>query len=131
MVIPAWAVGATVEAPCYRPTVMISTYLEDGVGLSVGNRSVLANIGQRLRRLGHGADEGGGKHEGPIPFVVGGDFNLTPEALAGASFPRMLDATVVAPRSARGTRRTAKSQRTLDVRGIQRDGARHLASLHG
>ncbi len=113
-VVKARAVAATVEAPGYRPTVIVSAYLHDGAGLTVANRAILARIGNKLQALGHQADQGTDRHCGPMPFLLAADFNLTPSTLAAADFAQRLGATVVAPRAARGTCRTARAHRTID-----------------
>ncbi len=110
----ARAVGATVEAPGCRPTVVVSAYLVDGIGLAARNRSILARIGEHLQALGHGPDECQDRQTGPLPFIVAGDFNISPEILATSGFADGLQAAVVAPKNARGTCRTGKRHSTYD-----------------
>ncbi len=114
IVSKARAVAATMEAPGCRPTVLVSAYLIDGVGPGAANRKILADIGRRLHSLGHAAGEDHGKHLGPMPCIVAGDFNMVPEQLAETGFADSVNATIVAPRTARGTCRAANSGRVLD-----------------
>ncbi len=113
-VVPAHAVAATVEAPGCRPTVATSVYLHDGVGPAAANRGILAAIGGRMQSLGHGPDAACAKHMGPAPFIVGGDFNMTPEEVDAMGLVQRINASVVAPSVARGTCRTARSGRVID-----------------
>ncbi len=111
---PGRAVAGLVEAPGIRPMVCVAGYLRHGEGLSAANRATLANIGARLEKLGHGAADDGGEGVAPVPFVVGADFNLLPAAVEASGFASKLGATIVTPRSRRGTCRTAGAARTID-----------------
>ncbi len=113
-IVPARAIAAKLEAPGCRPTVVMSTYLIDGIGPAAANRHILARIGDRLQSLGHDGGDANCRHAGPMPYLVGGDFNMTPAVLAGTGITQRINASLVAPRAARGTCRTAKSARTLD-----------------
>ncbi len=113
-VVKARAVAATLEAPSMRPTVLVSAYLFDGVGPSAANRGILAAIGGKLQSLGHGSDSDQARHEGPMPYVIGADFNFTPTEMADTGFVDNVNGTVVAPKTAGGTCRTATAGRTLD-----------------
>ncbi len=114
VITKARAVAATLEAPACRPTVLVSAYLIDGIGPGAANRKILADVGRKLQSLGHAADGDNGRHLGPMPCLIAGDFNMVPEQLAETGFADNINATIIAPRTARGTCRAANSGRTLD-----------------
>ncbi len=130
-IVKARAVGATLEAPSIRPTVLICTYLVDGVGPYAANRKIMFAIGCRLQSLGHAADGDQAKHIGPMPHAAGGDFNLTLAHLMETGFADDVNGTIVAPKTARGTCRSATSGRALDVPGVKRPRARDRSRCGG
>ncbi len=85
-------------------------------------------MGVCLQTLGHGPEECQDRQTGPLPFIVGGDFNLVPQMLASSGFAESLQAAIVAPRVARGTCRTGKSHKMFDYfvlsRGLEQGLAR-------
>ncbi len=129
VIVEGQAVAATLEAPTCRPKVLTSVYLLDGVGLAAANRSILAAIGSKLQTLGHGAEGDSSKHCGPMPYIVGGGCSLTPQDIAETDFAANIGATVVAPRNARGTCRTATSCRTLDFFLVSRGLDQGISSV--
>ncbi len=72
--------------------IVVSIYLEDGVGLSDGNWQVLLRVGEVL--AAHG-----------LPFIVCGDFNLPAEALETSGWLRRVQAKTFV--SKEGTCRSA------------------------
>ncbi len=117
IVSAARAVAAVVEAPGYGPVAVYSVYLRDGEGLSRANLELLAEVGRHVERLG--------PH---TPFVIGGDFQMPPHALANAGLASRVHAAIVASGNRRGTCRTGRGKSEIDyfvveaglARGIQR-----------
>ncbi len=103
VVSPARAVAARIEPPGGRPIVVVSAYLHDGQGLARGNLELLGRIGSFLGAQGEGC-----------PFVLGADFQVTPEQIAATAMAKELGAVIMATGDANGTCRTASSARELD-----------------
>ncbi len=101
-------VAANIEPPGHRPTLVVSAYLQDGVGLAPVNLKHLADIGTCIHM--HGSN---------YPFVVGGDFQLQPKELANAGFGDQVGGTLVASGAARGTCRASKYCSELDYFFVQ------------
>ncbi len=99
----ARAVAGVLEAPGFRPMVLASVYLISGAGTSKDNMEVLADVGRGLRAQGDG-----------WMAVMGGDYNLTPQAITDVGFDRQIEASVFFPPTARGTFRTAASSSLID-----------------
>ncbi len=100
---PGRAVAAVVQAPGHRPTLVVSCYLCHGRGPCGENLEILAAVGQRLRAAA-------GRYE----FVLGGDFNMEPPDLASTGIQDEVNATILAPDTARGTFRGSKAASLLD-----------------
>ncbi len=97
------ACAGIVDAPGYRPLVVVSAYCHHGQGASDANVQLLAGIGAHFTALGPGWS-----------MLVGADFNMQPQALAGTGVPAEMDADIVASSSARGTCRTRTAARNYD-----------------
>ncbi len=102
-VVPHRAVAARLEAPGCRPFTAVSTYLHDGCGLGKRNLEVMKQIGEFMTAQGEGA-----------LFVVGGDFQVTPQQIATLSFARETGTALVASGNPSGTCRTSTSAREID-----------------
>ena len=63
---------------------MGSLYLKDSHGLSDLNRAVLEDVAAQVRGL-------------RIPWLIGGDWNLTPETLISSGFLGLVGGVVVTP----------------------------------
>ncbi len=100
---PGRAVAAVVQAPGHRPTIMVSCYLCHGKGPNSENLEILAAVGQRLRTLS--------EH---FEFVIGGDLNMEPPDIATTGIQDELEATIMAPATARGTFRGPTTSSLLD-----------------
>ena len=61
--------------------MVVGIYLKDSEGASVGNTKVLEKLAARLMAL-------------RVPWVVIGDWNLTPEQLKAMGWPAMVKGTV-------------------------------------
>ncbi len=110
VIIPGRIVAALLEAPGYRPCTLVSMYLKDGVGLNAENYSYLEAAGKCVAAQGEGA-----------PFIVGGDMQMDPSAMAAAGFAAKTGATLIATRDPRGTCRSARATSELDYYFIQED----------
>ncbi len=97
------AVAARIEPPGSRPIVVVSAYLHDGQGLARCNLDLLGQIGSFIGAQGEGC-----------PFVIGADFQITPEHLATTAIAKELGGLILATGDANGTCRTASSARELD-----------------
>ncbi len=102
-VIPAWVAAAKVEALGTRPFVAVAAYLHDGEGLSKSNLEVLKGIGNFISAQGEST-----------PFIIGGDFQTTPQEIASTGFAQETKAVLVASNDPAGTCRTGSSARELD-----------------
>ncbi len=102
-VVPARVVAAKVEAPGTRPFVALSAYLHDGEGLSSRNLNVLKTVGNFLAAQGQ-----------EVPFVLGGDFQSTPQEIAETGFAQEANAVLVASGDPTGTCRTGRTAREID-----------------
>ncbi len=98
----ARAVAAVVEAPGFRPMVVVSCYLH-GAGPDQRNLGILADVGAGIRA--QGAD---------WMAIVGGDLNMAPETLAETGFDREVEASIMYPLTERGTFRTSTSASLID-----------------
>ncbi len=102
-VVASRVVAACVHPPGHRPCLVISAYLQDGVGLSATNLRTLADIGTCVKM--HGQNH---------PFIIGGDFQMQPSELANAGFGDQVGGTLVASGAARGTCRSTRHSSELD-----------------
>ncbi len=102
-VAPHRVVAAQVEAPGYRPFTAYSGYLKDGEGLSKTNLGILADVGAHVNLQGDNA-----------PFLVGADFQMTPQVLATAGFTEQCGGRVVATGLRRGTCRSTRANTEID-----------------
>ncbi len=100
---PGRAVAGILDAPCHRPMLLVSCYLVHGIGPAQANLELLATIGERRQAMRC-------EHE----LLLGGDLNMDPPDFALTGFEAQMGATVLAPGTARGTFRTAKSASLLD-----------------
>ncbi len=97
------AVAAVIDMDGCRPTLAMSIYLRDGVGMSEANRRTLSRAGACVTA-----------HGSKWQLVAGGDFNVEPVVLKECGFAQHVGASIVAPASRRGTCRTAASAKTYD-----------------
>ncbi len=97
------AVASVIDAPGYRPFLAVSVYGHVNKGAGTENAELLRAIGRRIDCQGDGWQ-----------YVIAGDYNLTPEQMAGAGFAEMLGGVIVKPDTARGTCRTPRAARVLD-----------------
>ncbi len=112
-VIPGRAAAAVLEAPGHRPLLIFSVYLRDGEGMSAANRAIMAAVGTCVQRMGHGSEDYESRASA-MPFMIGADFNNTPEDVVATGFLEEVGAQIFAPPTRRGTCRTASSGRTID-----------------
>ncbi len=117
IVSAARAVAAVAEAPGYGPVAVYSVYLRDGEGLSRANLELLAEVGRHVERLGPNT-----------PFVIGGDFQMPPHALANAGLASRVHAAIVASGNRRGTCRTARGRSEIDFFVVEAGLARGVQS---
>ncbi len=99
----ARAVAGVVEAPSFRPLLVVSTYLLPGQGPSRGNVELLADVGAGVEAQGDAWQT-----------IIGGDQNMEPADFLVTGFDRRLGATVMFPPTERGTFRTSRVASTLD-----------------
>ncbi len=102
-VSPARVIAAQAEAPGYRPFTAYSGYLRDGEGLSQANLAILADVGAHVRLQGEHA-----------PYLIGADFQMTPQLLTTSGFVEECDGRVVATGLRRGTCRSVKANAEID-----------------
>ncbi len=112
------AVAALLEAPGYRPCTVVSLYLKDGDGLSAENYDYLEAVGRCIAAQGEGAH-----------FIIGGDMQMDPSAIAPAGFAAKTGSVLVASRDPRGTCRSAKAATELDDDFIQEDLAKGIMDI--
>ncbi|CAK0886714.1 unnamed protein product, partial [Prorocentrum cordatum] len=86
VVVPGRAVAAMVHAPGCEAICMVSIYLIHSEGLSEGNLKILSTVGEFLASL-------------TCEFVLGGDWNLTPDTLEDSEFDLLLSSQIVFPSS--------------------------------
>jgi exonuclease III len=83
--VPARLTGGIVEAPGHRPFLLMSVYLQVGVGLGTFNLNILQKCGQVVAEQG-------------LQCIIAGDFNSGPAAVAASGFPLRAGLQIVAPR---------------------------------
>ena len=83
-IVPGRVVGVKVTAPGMGVVAVYSAYLVTGVGLNGENRNILHAIADSAR--GHG-----------LAWLVGADWNMQPNELAGAAVVSKLRAKIIAP----------------------------------
>eukprot|EP00959_Pyramimonas_sp_CCMP1952_P435219 9113168-Pyramimonas_sp.AAC.1 len=81
VVVPGRAVAAMVHAPGCEAICMVSIYLIHSEGLSEGNLKILSTVGEFLASL-------------TCEFVLGGDWNLTPDTLEDSEFDLLLSSQI-------------------------------------
>jgi len=64
--------------------IVASVYLHDGPSMSQQNKELLKDIADYLKLFGK-------------PFILGGDWQMSPEEMVGSGFPLLLKAQVIAP----------------------------------
>ncbi len=99
----ARAVAGVIDAPSFRPLILVSAYLHAGQGPSPANLRILADIGEAFKAQGEGWQ-----------MAMGADANMEPEDLAETGFDRRAKVTLMYPATERGTFRTAATASTLD-----------------
>ena len=113
--------AAMVEAPGYGPMLFISAYLRGGEGLTEANLGLIANTCSFAQREG-------------LPWVMGADFQVCPEAVVHSDLQAQASAEVVAP-AGKGTCRSAVgSWNTIDYFLVQRSlasGVQQVAADKG
>ncbi|CAK0840937.1 unnamed protein product, partial [Prorocentrum cordatum] len=87
VLVPGRAAAAHVEWGTPMGLVCVSIYLRTGEGLSPENTAILARVFGFLRRLSARGQ----------PWLLGGDFNMEPEALFKNDWLAKVDATVIRP----------------------------------
>ncbi len=100
---PSRVVAAVLEALGFRPFVVTSCYLHHGRGPDAQNLGILADIGKGVRGLGE-----------DWQIVIGGDLNMTPEALAETDYDREIEASIFHPPTSRGTFRSSATASLID-----------------
>jgi hypothetical protein len=118
IVVPSHAVAARVEAPGCRPFVAVSAYLQDGEGLGKTNMAMLQRIGLCITAQGE-----------DTAFVIGGDFQATPQQLAATGYAGQMGATIAASADPRGTCSTPTSAREIDFYLISTGLSAGIASI--
>ncbi len=103
IVVPHRAVAACIEPQGYRPTTVVSLYLEDGKGVGRENLDHLGEVGKFVASQGD-----------KVPFVVGGDFQCAPDQLAATGVASNMEGEIVASGSKRGTCRSARAVSEID-----------------
>ncbi len=103
VVIPHRAVAACVEPPGYRPTTLVALYLEDGKGVGRENLDHLGEVGKFVASQGD-----------KVPYVIGGDFQCSPEQLAATGVASHMEGEIVASGCRRGTCRSTKAISEID-----------------
>ncbi len=114
----ARAVAAVAEAPGYRPITLYAAYLRDGEGLSRANLEIMAAVGRHVARQGPGA-----------PFVLGADFQVSPEAVAVAGLAERMGAIIAASGCQRGTCRTSRGKSEIDFFMVEKGLAKGMRSI--
>ncbi len=104
-VVPARAVAARLEPPGGRPFTAVAAYCHDGAGLGRANLDLLRSIGRFVTA------QGGDEHE---PFVIGADFQVTPQELAVAGYAQEIGGVIMSSGDPSGTCRTPTSAREID-----------------
>ena len=104
----ARTVGAKLDFPGGRRLLVVAAYLQCTIGSKDQNLKVLESIAEAKR-----AWKG--------PMVAGGDFNDIPASMIAAGVQESMSVKVVAPDTALGTCRTAKSARTIDYFLVSND----------
>ena len=79
--------------------IAVSMYLKDTVGLDDDNWQVLIRVGELLAHLG-------------LPFIIGGDFNVGPQALVDSGWIRRIKGQLAVP--AEGTCKGKDGYSTID-----------------
>ena len=79
--------------------LLITVYCHTGLGSEDANRGLLWQVAALIRSLGG-------------PYILGGDFNMTPTALSALGFVQSISGCIVAPPSA--TYRSAGASTTID-----------------
>ena len=100
----------------------VSVYLQCSVGMDPGNRKILADLAVELRTCGR-------------PYVIGGDWNSTPEAVRASGILELFNAELACPWSVRDKaaetcRASSGEWRTLDFPGFP-DLAQPVARMPG
>ena len=72
-------------------------------GLSAQNLHILAEVGKCATGQGEG-----------VQHIIGGDFNMQPEVLATSGIDQLAQATIVFPKSSKGTYRSGGANSCLD-----------------
>ena len=91
------------DAPGCRPVTIISAYLVDGEGLSAQNLHILAEVGKCATGQGEG-----------VQHIIGGNFNMQHGVLATSGIDQLAQATIVFPKSSKGTYRSGGANSCLD-----------------
>ncbi len=102
-IVGARAVAARLEPPGCRPFTAIAAYLHDGEGLGRANLELLRDVGAFITAQG--------KEE---QFILGADFQVTPEELSATAFAQEVSGVIMASGSPGGTCRTPTSAREID-----------------
>ncbi len=100
---PARAIAARVEPPGCRPCTVVCVYLHDGMGPAQCNMDLLRRTEVCLAAQGE-----------DCPYIMGGDFQMTPQEIAAAGFAQESHAVLVAAGAPSGTCRTHQSAREID-----------------
>ncbi len=123
IVVPHRAVAACIEPPGYRMMTVVSLYLEDGKGVGQENLGHLSTVGNFLASQGE-----------DVPFVVGGDYQASPDSVASTGFASHTNGEIVACGDPRGTCRSPQHASELDyfiVHKLMTVGVKTVATVEG
>ncbi len=102
-IVGARAVAARLEPPGCRPFTAIAAYLHHGEGLGRANLELLRDVGAFVTAQGREEQ-----------FILGADFQVTPEELSTTAFAQEVSGVIMASGSPGGTCRTPTSAREID-----------------
>ena len=107
MVTQARVAAALVTCPGYPDMEMVSVYMQDSIPLSnVANAEILAAVGEALQLS-------------QSMYIVGADFNATPEDLHNTGFAAKVDGSIIYPQM--GSCATNKGFTTIDFFVVHRE----------
>ncbi len=118
-VVPARVLAASIHPPGFRRCMIMSTYLEDGKGLSAVNLRHLEQIGSSVAAQGDN-----------IPCIIGGDWQVPPAELATTGFATQAGMAIVASGHERGTYREVRRSTELDYFAVTNGLTLGLDNVH-
>jgi len=110
------AVAAVVEIPGLPQMLVVAAYFRVGEKVSVGNLELMKEVGQwcAVRKM---------------PFLIGADWNMSPNEVAGTSFAESLGGAIVADTSVTGTCVSDSGASCIDFFRVSRDIAEAASSV--